>query len=38
LGQQRYYEQSVAQGQDDYYSGRVRRPVSGLGRAPASLG
>jgi conjugative relaxase-like TrwC/TraI family protein len=26
LGQQRYYEQSVAQGQDDYYSGRGEAP------------
>ena len=36
LGQHRYYEQQVAQGQDDYYSGRGEARGEGrqLGRGP----
>ena len=33
LGQHRYYEQQVAQGQDDYYTGRGEAPANGS--APA---
>jgi len=35
VGQQRYYEQQVAHGGDDYYSGRgaARRLASGRARA-----
>jgi conjugative relaxase-like TrwC/TraI family protein len=38
LGQQRYYEQSVAQGQDDYYSGRGEAPGDWTGRGAGELG
>jgi conjugative relaxase-like TrwC/TraI family protein len=38
LGQQRYYEQSVAQGQDDYYSGRGEAPGEWLGAGAEELG
>ena len=35
LGQQRYYEQQVAQGQDDYYSGRGEAPGEWVGAGAA---
>jgi conjugative relaxase-like TrwC/TraI family protein len=38
LGQQRYYEQSVAQGQDDYYSGRGEAPGEWTGPGADELG
>src|SRR5271154_3641622 len=38
LGQQRYYEQSVAQGQDDYYSGRGEAPGEWTGTGAGELG
>jgi conjugative relaxase-like TrwC/TraI family protein len=38
LGQQRYYEQSVAQGQDDYYSGRGEAPGEWAGAGAGELG
>jgi conjugative relaxase-like TrwC/TraI family protein len=38
LGQQRYYEQSVAQGQDDYYSGRGEAPGEWTGAGAGELG
>ena len=38
LGQQRYYEQSVAQGQDDYYSGRGEAPGEWTGSGAGELG
>src|ERR1017187_1753917 len=38
LGQQRYYEQSVAQGQDDYYAGRGEAPGEWAGRGADELG
>jgi conjugative relaxase-like TrwC/TraI family protein len=38
LGQQRYYEQSVAQGQDDYYSGRGEAPGDWTGAGAGELG
>jgi conjugative relaxase-like TrwC/TraI family protein len=38
LGQQRYYEQQVAQGQDDYYSGRGEAPGEWTGTGADELG
>src|ERR1019366_6045771 len=38
LGQQRYYEQSVAQGQDDYYAGRGEAPGEWAGAGAGELG
>jgi conjugative relaxase-like TrwC/TraI family protein len=38
LGQQRYYEQQVAQGQDDYYSGRGEAPGEWTGTGAGELG
>ena len=38
LGQQRYYEQQVAQGGDDYYSGRGEAPGEWTGTGAAELG
>jgi conjugative relaxase-like TrwC/TraI family protein len=38
LGQQRYYEQQVAQGRDDYYSGRGEAPGEWTGAGAGELG
>src|ERR1700729_885309 len=38
LGQQRYYEQQVAQGGDDYYSGRGEAPGEWAGAGARALG
>ena len=38
LGQHRYYEQQVAQGRDDYYSGRGEAPGEWVGAGAAALG
>src|ERR1700734_4166566 len=38
LGQQRYYEQQVAQGGDDYYSGRGEAPGEWTGGGADKLG
>ena len=38
LGQQRYYEQQVAQGRDDYYSGRGEAPGEWAGAGAGELG
>ena len=38
LGQQRYYEQQVAQGGDDYYSGRGEAPGEWAGAGAEALG
>jgi conjugative relaxase-like TrwC/TraI family protein len=38
LGQSRYYERQVAQGRDDYYSGRGESPGRWAGRAAGGLG
>ena len=38
LGQHRYYEQQVAHGADDYYSGRGEAPGEWLGAGAAALG
>src|SRR5690348_4447104 len=38
VGQQRYYEQQVAQGGDDYYSGRGEAPGEWAGAGAAALG
>ena len=38
LGQQRYYEQQVAQGHDDYYSGRGEAPGEWAGDGAEALG
>jgi conjugative relaxase-like TrwC/TraI family protein len=38
LGQQRYYEQQVAQGRDDYYSGRGEAPGEWVGGGAKALG
>ncbi|MBW3603253.1 MAG: relaxase domain-containing protein, partial [Actinobacteria bacterium] len=37
-GQQKYYERQVAQGQDDYYSGRGEAPGEWVGRGAGALG
>lgn len=37
-GQQAYYERQVAQGRDDYYSGRGEAPGAWAGRGAARLG
>jgi conjugative relaxase-like TrwC/TraI family protein len=38
LGQQRYYEQQVSQGHDDYYSGRGEAPGEWVGAGAEELG
>jgi conjugative relaxase-like TrwC/TraI family protein len=38
VGQQRYYEQQVAQGRDDYYSGRGEAPGEWAGAGAGALG
>src|SRR5207244_1540083 len=38
LGQHRYYEQQVAQGADDYYSGRGEAPGEWVGAGSDALG
>jgi conjugative relaxase-like TrwC/TraI family protein len=38
LGQHRYYEQQVARGGDDYYSGRGEAPGAWVGAGAAALG
>ncbi len=38
LGQHRYYEQQVAQGQDDYYTGRGEAPGEWTGAGAQALG
>ncbi len=38
LGQHRYYEQQVAQGQDDYYTGRGEAPGEWVGTGAQALG
>jgi conjugative relaxase-like TrwC/TraI family protein len=38
VGQQRYYEQQVAQGRDDYYSGRGEAPGVWVGAGARALG
>ena len=38
VGQERYYEQQVAQGLDDYFTGRGESPGRWLGRGAAELG
>ncbi len=38
LGQHRYYEQQVAAGRDDYYSGRGEAPGEGVGAGAGVLG
>ena len=38
VGQQRYYEQQVAQGRDDYYSGRGEAPGEWVGAGARALG
>ncbi|MGI8803498.1 MAG: MobF family relaxase [Solirubrobacteraceae bacterium] len=38
LGQHRYYEEQVAQGRDDYYSGRGEAPGEWIGRGARALG
>ncbi len=38
LGQHRYYEQQVARGGDDYYSGRGEAPGEWVGSGPDALG
>ena len=38
LGQHRYYEQQVAQGRDDYYSGRGEAPGEWVGAGAKALG
>ncbi len=38
LGQHRYYEQQVAQGQDDYYTGRGEAPGEWAGAGTQALG
>ncbi len=38
LGQHRYYEQQVAQGQDDYYTGRGEAPGEWVGAGAKALG
>jgi conjugative relaxase-like TrwC/TraI family protein len=38
LGQHRYYEQQVAQGRDDYYSGRGEAPGEWIGPGARALG
>jgi conjugative relaxase-like TrwC/TraI family protein len=38
LGQHRYYEQQVAQGRDDYYSGRGEAPGEWTGQGARALG
>ncbi len=38
VGQQRYYEQQVAQGRDDYYSGRGEAPGRWIGAVARTLG
>ena len=38
LGQQRYYDQQVAQGRDDYYSGRGEAPGEWAGAGAHALG
>jgi len=38
LGQHRYYEQQVAQGHDDYYSGRGEAPGEWVGTGAEALG
>jgi conjugative relaxase-like TrwC/TraI family protein len=38
VGQERYYEQQVANGLDDYFTGRGESPGQWLGRGAAELG
>jgi hypothetical protein len=38
VGQQRYYEQQVAHGGDDYYSGRGEAPGQWAGAGARALG
>ncbi|WP_249011855.1 MobF family relaxase [Conexibacter sp. DBS9H8] len=38
VGQQRYYDQQVAQGHDDYYSGRGEAPGEWVGHGAKALG
>ena len=38
LGQHRYYEQQVAHGGDDYYSGRGEAPGEWVGAGAEALG
>ena len=38
LGQHRYYEQQVARGGDDYYSGRGEAPGEWIGAGAEALG
>src|SRR6516225_6863032 len=38
LGQHRYYEQQVARGRDDYYSGRREAPGEWVGGGAKALG
>jgi conjugative relaxase-like TrwC/TraI family protein len=38
VGQQRYYDQQVAQGRDDYYSGRGEAPGEWVGAGARALG
>ncbi len=38
VGQHRYYEEQVAQGRDDYYSGRGEAPGEWIGRGARDLG
>ena len=38
LGQHRYYEQQVARGGDDYYSGRGEAPGEWIGAGAQALG
>jgi conjugative relaxase-like TrwC/TraI family protein len=38
LGQHRYYEQQVAQGQDDYYTGRGEAPGEWVGAVAQAIG
>jgi hypothetical protein len=38
LGQHRYYERQVAQGRDDYYSGRGEAPGEWTGAGAQALG
>jgi conjugative relaxase-like TrwC/TraI family protein len=38
VGQERYYEQQVAQGLDDYFTGRGESPGRWIGRGAADLG
>ena len=38
LGQQKYYEKQVAQGRDDYYTGRGEAPGEWTGAGARELG